>query len=235
MASDEMQGVMATAEHASTEPLMTDQERRILEVYGRLEELQLEIALLKAQGILPKGKDSAEVTEENIKTAQDELLKAKALYQVRNNIVENVFVANPILKAVHAGDNASVIEQDLLPLLHKRDKLSASLSGVSSQRLTTQKKLVKVESEHMILARENTELATEMLALAEDAKKQKKEDIKDPKARQKLEKLEAELKSSRQTWRIIKGAASATIVGSGVDWARNPKLLKIVLDDGDEN
>jgi len=51
------------------------------------------------------------VNEEDIKTAQHELLQAKALYQVRNNIVENVLVANPILKAVHAGDNATVVEQ----------------------------------------------------------------------------------------------------------------------------
>jgi hypothetical protein len=38
-------------------------------------------------------------------------LKAKAHYQVRTNIVENVLMANPILKAVHAGTNASIIEQ----------------------------------------------------------------------------------------------------------------------------
>jgi len=55
--------------------------------------------------------EPAEVSEEDIKTAQQELLKAKALYQVRNSIVENVLVANPMLKAVHAGDNATVVEQ----------------------------------------------------------------------------------------------------------------------------
>jgi hypothetical protein len=52
-----------------------------------------------------------EASEEDIKNAQQELLKAKAAYQVRNNIVEGVLVANPILKAVHAGNNASVVEQ----------------------------------------------------------------------------------------------------------------------------
>lgn len=36
-------------------PLMTDQERRILDAYDRLEELQLEIALLKAQGVISQG------------------------------------------------------------------------------------------------------------------------------------------------------------------------------------
>ena len=51
-----MEGVEATGgAQQSAQPLLTEQETRILEVYERLEELQLEIALLKAQGILSKG------------------------------------------------------------------------------------------------------------------------------------------------------------------------------------
>jgi hypothetical protein len=69
-----------------------------------------------------------------------------------------------------------------------------------------------------------------MFALADEVNTHKKEDIKDAKARQQLDELEASMKISRQRWRIMKGTASATIVGSGVDWARNPKLLEIVLD-----
>jgi len=53
---DEMEGVEATAGAQTAQPLMTEQEKRILEVYDRLEELQLEIALLKAQGVLSKGR-----------------------------------------------------------------------------------------------------------------------------------------------------------------------------------
>jgi hypothetical protein len=52
-----------------------------------------------------------EVSEEDIANAQRELLEAKATYQVRNSIIENVLTANPILKAVHAGSNASLLEQ----------------------------------------------------------------------------------------------------------------------------
>jgi len=83
----------------------------------------------------------------------------------------------------------------------------------------------------MVVARQNVELAAEMLALAAQAKEQNKVDIEDPGARQQLEELEAAMKLSRQRWRIMKGTASATIVGSGIDWARDPKLLEIVLDD----
>ena len=89
----------------------------------------------------------------------------------------------------------------------------------------------RVESEHIVTARKNVELSTMMLGLAEKANTQRKEDIDDPKARRQLDDLEALLKSSRQRWRIMKGTASATIAGSGVDWARDPQLLEIVLEN----
>jgi hypothetical protein len=38
-------------------------------------------------------------------------MKAKARYQVRVRAIESVLVAYPILKAVHAGSNAIVLEQ----------------------------------------------------------------------------------------------------------------------------
>lgn len=124
--AEDMEGVEATGTDVDSPPLMTEQEKRTLEMYDRLEELQLEIALLKARGVLSQGMRSngiccyvfllftdepVDATEEDIKAAEQDLLKARALYQVRTNIVENVLMANPILKAVHAGTNASIIEQ----------------------------------------------------------------------------------------------------------------------------
>jgi hypothetical protein len=73
-----------------------------------------------------------------------------------------------------------------------------------------------------------------MFALADEVNTHKKEDIRDAKVRQQLDELEASMKISRQRWRIMKGTASATVVGSGVDWPRNPKLLEIVLDPEDD-
>lgn len=48
---DEMEGV-----EVESTPLLTAEEKRVLDVYDRLEELQLEIALLKAQGVLSQGR-----------------------------------------------------------------------------------------------------------------------------------------------------------------------------------
>ena len=87
-----------------------------------------------------------------------------------------------------------------------------------------------VESEHMILSRSNEKLSAQMLELAEQANTLRKEDIEDPTARKQLDELEEQVKASKQKWRIMKGTASGTIVGSGVDWARDEKLLEIVLD-----
>jgi hypothetical protein len=123
-----MERVELTGAEKQGPPLVTEEEKRILDVYDRLEELQLEIALLKAQGVLSQGESSLPVicqvvtnlpisdepmdaSEEDIVTAQQDLLKAKAAYQVRNNVIESVLIANPILKAVHGGKNASIAEQ----------------------------------------------------------------------------------------------------------------------------
>ena len=43
--------------------------------------------------------------------AQKELLEARAGYQLRNCIVENVLHADPLLKAVHTGANAAPMER----------------------------------------------------------------------------------------------------------------------------
>lgn len=59
MAKDQfemMDGVEISNEEEQGRPLLTQDERRILEVYDRLEELQFEIALLKTRGVLSRGK-----------------------------------------------------------------------------------------------------------------------------------------------------------------------------------
>ncbi|KAF7868645.1 hypothetical protein EAF04_005176 [Stromatinia cepivora] len=225
-----MEGVEMTGSTNDTPPL-SEQEKRILEVYDKLEELQVEIALLKAQGVISSGDQPEEVGDEDIRKAEKDLLESKANYSLRSKIIENVVIANPILKAVHAGSNASVIEQDLLPLIGKRDALSENLAQISNNLQSSREELMKESNENIITGRKNIELATKMMALAEEANSQGKENIQDPEVRAQLDELEGAMKNSRQRWRIMKNTASAVVVGSGVDWARDPKLLEIVLDD----
>jgi hypothetical protein len=50
-----MEGVEPTVEESPNIPVLSDDEKRVLEIYDRLEELQLEVALLRAQGVLSQG------------------------------------------------------------------------------------------------------------------------------------------------------------------------------------
>ncbi|CAL3964138.1 hypothetical protein PZA11_001568 [Diplocarpon coronariae] len=229
---EEMEGVEMM--EGETQPrLLTGDEQRVLDLYDRLDELQLEIALLKAQGVLSR--DGPEVvSEEDIAAAEQDLLKAKSLFLSRANVIQSVLVTAPILKAIHAGNEATVVEQDLFPLIQKRDQLSSTLTALSTQARTARNELTNLEAENIKIARTNAELATKMLALVEDANTQRTEDIEDPKLRSQLEDLQGKMKLSRRRWRIMKGTASATIAGSGIDWARDPKLLDIVLDSDGE-
>lgn len=118
-----------------------------------------------------------------------------------------------------------------MPLIERRDELSITLNQLSKDLLAAREELNDVDGQNRIIARENVELATKMLALAEEANTRSKDSITDPKIRQELDDLEVEMKISRQRWRIMKGTASAAIAGSGIDWARDPKLLAIVLDN----
>jgi hypothetical protein len=53
--TEEMEGVESTHLDTGSAPLMREDEKHVLELYDRLEELQLEIALLKEQGVFSKG------------------------------------------------------------------------------------------------------------------------------------------------------------------------------------
>lgn len=50
--ADEMEGIEFENQH---QPLMSEDEKRVLKLYDRLEELQLEIALLKAYDKISQG------------------------------------------------------------------------------------------------------------------------------------------------------------------------------------
>ena len=61
------------------------------------------------------------------------------------------------------------------------------MTQLSSKALVARNELIKLESENIVIARKNTELATTMIALAEEANTQRKDDIDDPKVRQQLD------------------------------------------------
>lgn len=58
-----------------------------------------------------------DMSQQDADAARTELLDARALYQLRNQVIERVLSADPILKAVHNGTEASPVERYVVLLL----------------------------------------------------------------------------------------------------------------------
>ncbi|KAI6249571.1 hypothetical protein HI914_01931 [Erysiphe necator] len=211
-------------------PILTQEENQILESYNQLLELHQEVALEKAKSKLKRALDEpVHVSELDISEAQDALLKARALFQVRSNVTESVIITNPVLKAVHADVGTSIYQQDLIRLLEKRDELSFSLSQLSRKFSNLQDELLKLEVENIRLTSENSKLTTSMLDFLE-ASSSKDKNNDSSQSLQELDEISSAVKFARRRWKIVKGIVSGLIVGSGIDWSRDPKLLDIVLE-----
>lgn len=119
---------------------------------------------------------------------------------------------------------------DLLPLVEERDLASITIAQQSTEMRGVLDQIAEVESESLRVSRKNVELAGEVLRLAEEANQGKEDAIEDQNAKAEIERLERELRVSRQRWKVMKGTASAVVAGSGVDWAGDAELREIVLD-----
>ena len=99
---------------------------------------------------------------------------------------------------------------------------------------TTHLSVAKLERENIDAMAENKVLAKKMMELAKDVKTEKVEEVRDARVREKLEKLEEDVRGARKEWRVWKSVVGGIVAGSGVDWASNPRLLEVVMDDEDE-
>lgn len=107
---------------------------------------------------------------------------------------------------------------------------AASLRGVLNA-------LAEVEGQTLRVSRANAAQASEVLRLAAE----RNQDLAaaaaagdlDAGLAEEMAALEAQVRASRRKWRVVKGAASAIVAGSGVDWARDDELREIVLDEAE--
>jgi hypothetical protein len=120
--------------------------------------------------------------------------------------------------------------RDLLPYVEKRDLASVAVSGIAASSQEQARDLALVETEAMRLSRENVDLAAEILELAGQVESRGPASVEEPSSKEALKVLQQEVKASRRKWDIIKGTASAIVVGSGVDWVADPHLTDMVLD-----
>ncbi|QUC17825.1 uncharacterized protein UV8b_02066 [Ustilaginoidea virens] len=221
-------------EQESQLPLSED-EQQVLELYDQLQQLRLEIAIINAQSarrLVPELSSSA--TNVSPET-QKELLDARANFRLRNDAVESVMTVNPILKAVHHGTNASPAERDLLPYIEQREQSANSVMKHATDVGFIRNDLTEVQGDASRAIRKNVELTSALLKLAEEVKQKQAARLDDDEIQTEIRQLEADMKLSRQRWRVIKGVASGVVAGSGVDWSRDATLREVVLDlDGDD-
>ncbi|KAK1996189.1 hypothetical protein LX36DRAFT_580903 [Colletotrichum falcatum] len=213
--------------------LLSNDEHRVLALYDEFRDLEVKVALIEAQQRYAPG-PIMQNTDENVREAQHDAAKARAGWLLRNDITDSVITANPILKAVHSSTQSTPIETDLLPHVRVRDATSVTLSETSSNIRAAVNELTDIEAESLRIGRRNVEFAAEILRLTEEAEARRMGDSGDVAVREDTYRLQADVKASRQRWKVMKGTASAIIVGSGIDWTRDEALTDIVLDPEDE-
>ncbi|KAK3310323.1 centromere protein H (CENP-H)-domain-containing protein [Chaetomium strumarium] len=214
-----------------TSLLFTETESDILALYDELLRLQLELALLQSrQDHHAEETDASQGTEHALADEQARLLEARATLALRNSVVETVMAVQPTLNAVHHATHASPVERDLLPHTEQRDAAAARAARLCSELETARDRLAQLEVENLRTAQRNRKLASEVLRLAGKTDRQDSNGPTHGRFRGEIAVLEGQVKSSRHRWKIMKGAASTIVAGSGIDWVRDERLRDLVLD-----
>ena len=135
---------------------------------------------------------------------------------------------SPIL--TYLGRFKLTFTSELLPYVERRDDASISVSKQAAETNKIWNSLTATQSDTLRKSRQNVTSAAELFELAEEAKQKKTVPRNNSKMMQEQEKLEADVKTSKQRWRVMKGVAGGIIVGSGIDWLREDELRDVVLD-----
>ena len=94
-------------------------------------------------------------------------------------------------------------------------------------------RLAELEVKNLHTSQQNIKSASETLQLAGRTPDQRARSVEGGQFGHEIGILEGQVKSSHQRWRIMKGAASAIVAGSGIEWARDERLRDLVLDPPD--
>lgn len=95
------------------------------------------------------------------------------------------------------------------------------------------KQLRDAEVENIQINQENQELVRQLLELTKEDDTWK-DRLQDADLASQLDELEADLKTRKRKWQVLKNIASAMVVGSGLNWADDEKLCALVLDESDD-
>jgi len=204
---------------------LSEKESQIRQLYDRIQEQDLEKALLEQDLVGP----IPENVEEQLAMAERDLLEARATYSVRRRVIESVLMTDPSIQSVHS-THTSPAQRALLPLINRRDLLSLIRENLAHAHEVCLEALANAEVQNIRAVQENQALVRTLFELTK-VQKSRKEDITDAKLKSQLEMLEMENRTQRANWVTIKRVVSAAIVASGVDWASDEKLQELVIEE----
>jgi hypothetical protein len=90
---------------------LSDKENQLLDLYNQLEDLDIQIAIVKARDDVMEDDIPDEDLDKAIDNAKAEALEAKAACSLKQKIVEQVLITHPTLRAIHAGEHANYLER----------------------------------------------------------------------------------------------------------------------------
>jgi hypothetical protein len=119
--------------------------------------------------------------------------------------------------------------------VEKRDAASISVAQLAAANNDVREESARAQGEALRASRANVALAAEVMELAAQVAANKAGRAGDARSRQDFTRLEAELKHSRQRWRVLKGLTSGVVAGSGINWMEDENLCALVLDPENED
>ncbi|KAL2263856.1 hypothetical protein VTK26DRAFT_4765 [Humicola hyalothermophila] len=220
--------------HLTTTPSpplgLTDTESAVLDLYDELQQLRLELAFLRAQQTHHALSGTTQAAKPEAADGQMQLLEAKATQSLTRSVVENGMIAQPTLNAVHHATHASPAERELIQYIEQRDAAAVGTTKKCTDLQAARRHLAELEVESLRASQENIRLASEVLQLSGKTRQQGTEAFGSDQVSAEMRALEDQVKAARHKWRVIKGAASAIVAGSGVEWARDERLRAMVLE-----
>ncbi|OJD15771.1 hypothetical protein AJ78_03989 [Emergomyces pasteurianus Ep9510] len=212
---------------------LSRKELQVLDLYDRIQEQELEKAVLSQDYTEPASNDDDANIEEQLAEAERELLEARSTYSVRRKAIEAVLMTDPSIRSVHAVSD-SPAERALLPLINRRDLLSLIYENLSRSHASCIQSLSDAKVDNIHGNAKNQDLVQTLLGLT-SAEMLWREKLTDPKLISQLETLEKENKAEKANWVTMKHVVSAAIVASGIDWAEDEELHDLVVDDASDD
>ncbi|KAF3911665.1 hypothetical protein AA313_de0202725 [Arthrobotrys entomopaga] len=224
----------STSTETALRELTTYQDKDVIARYDKLQQVTLQRNLLEAEVDALKeaiNNDPMDLDDHSpsFEPIKKETREVQGKILIKNLVVTQMVSTRPIIRSIHSGPNRIKLESDLLPLLTNRDLLATSLLNLTSQLSSLQQAYTKASSALITLTNSNRALAERVRELT--AANEFTESIT---TNERVAEKKTEMMKEQRRCQTLKGVVQGIIVGSGVNWAEDESLCRMVLECGDE-